>query len=531
MSMRPARFRCERGFTLVEVVAAGFVLVIGVLGTIALVDGAVLRTLSTKQREGATTLTRELVEEVRSVPYGQLADNTVVSKLQAQPGLADANLGSGGWTVKRRGTSYAVSARTCSVDDPKDGVGANEGAGFCQISTDSSSCGGSVSAGGAVGGAGNSVTLCLNLGGTSVSTLCGTVGTGGSGTIGGVPGGIGTGGSASVCGSNTALDSNPDDYKLVLFDVSWNSGAKRVKQATVVANPGQGAGPAVKALVAVGLTNDTITSAGTSYSFNATTSLTPSSVQWSIDGAIQGRATGTGTAWTFNWDTSGVVDGSYVIGARAYDANGQSGISATRTITINRGPPAAPTGFVAGRNGEAMDFEWDGSPDRDVAGYKVFQKVSSGSDQVLCDLTASTDCIDTSPPSIDPIDVYVVAYDHDTAGNLRAGTPSAVRRVTSVNQAPYAPASLGASSTGGSTILTWAVPDPADPDSGDSIQFYRVYRDGHSYNDRYDEATCPSSSSTCAWTDTHTSGSQHTYYVTSVDGQLAESVAAGPVTR
>jgi Tfp pilus assembly protein PilV len=513
----------------VEVTVASFVLLVGVLGAMSLLDVASVHTGLTKQREGATALGRELVEEVRAVPYGRLNANTVAPSLQAQPGLADSNTGGGGWSVNRRGTSYSIDARTCTVDDPKDGVGANETGDFCRIDT-SASCNDAIAASGGAGSGTTDVRLCLTLGGTTISTLCGALQTGATGTIGGVVGGIGAGGSASVCGSTTTLDANPDDYKLVLFTVSWANGGHRVKNATVVPNPGQGAGPAVKSLVAIGLTGDVITGVATSQSFSLTTSVAPASVQWSIDGAIQGSATGIGTAWTFVWPTGGLVDGSYVVGARAFDQTGQAGIAATRTVTINRGPPPAPTGFVAGRNGTALEFEWDGNRARDIAGYKVFQKVTGGTDVVLCDLASDTSCVDTTPPSTDPLDAYVVAYDRDsTTGELRAGAQSSVVTVTSSNRAPFAPRLLTASSSGPSTILNWLAPIPADPDLGDTIAFYRVYRDGTTVADRYDKATC--SGVTCSWTDTRTEGGSHTYRVTAVDDNLAESPFAGPVTR
>src|SRR6266511_1020586 len=200
---RMARRLTDRsGFTLVEVMAAALVLVVGVLGALAMLDGATLRAVATKQREAASNLTRELVEEVRAVPYGELNDNTIVSGLQSQPGLADSNPGGGGWSVNRRGTSYTVDARTCTVDDPKDGIGANEGTDFCKVDT-SSGCAGSISASGGGSAGSTDVKLCLSLGGTTISTLCGALQTGSTTTIGGVVGGIGAGGSASVCGSST----------------------------------------------------------------------------------------------------------------------------------------------------------------------------------------------------------------------------------------------------------------------------------------------------------------------------------------
>jgi hypothetical protein len=317
-----------------------------VLGALTLFEAMSVRTLANKQREGANSLARQLVEQVRAVPYGQLNDNSIEQRMQALPGLSDSNDGDAGWQVKR-GTTYTVTARTCTVDDPKDGVGANVGTDYCRVST-GSGCQSTIDVSGQASTPTTDVRLCLSLGGETVSTLCGAVGTSASGTIGGVAGGIGSNGSANVCNSSTRLDDNPNDYKLALFVVTWNDGQHRDRQATVIPNPGEGAGPAITSLT------QTATTTG-SMSFSAATTTDAASVQWSIDGSIQGRATLVGTAASFTWTfPSDLVDGTYIVGARAYDASGASGIARTLTVTINRGKPKIVTGFVAGRNGSIM---------------------------------------------------------------------------------------------------------------------------------------------------------------------------------
>ena len=67
-----------------------------------------------------------------------------------------------------------------------------------------------------------------------------------------------------------------------------------------------------------------------------------------------------------------------------------------------------------------------------------------------------------------------------------------------------------------------------DPDAGGSIDFYRIYRDGQLYGDRYDRTSLGTETT---WTDTRTDGIQHDYSITAVDDQLAESTILGPVTR
>jgi len=127
-----------------------------------------------------------------------------------------------------------------------------------------------------------------------------------------------------------------------------------------------------------------------------------------------------------------------------------------------------------------------------------------------------------------PIQYFIVAVDHDNASpaQLREGDHSANITVTSANQPPNPPTNLAASPSNGSTVLAWTAPTTSDPD-GDPIAFYRIYRDGSTYANRYDRT--PGAQST--YTDTSTGGVPHTYYITAVDSQLAESTLVGPVTR
>src|SRR3954447_22832277 len=85
---QPGR-RSQAGFTLVEVTVAAFVMVVGLLGTIAMLDNANLTTASTKAREQGIALQRELVEAARSTPYDDLVPNGVVPAIQSHSDLAD----------------------------------------------------------------------------------------------------------------------------------------------------------------------------------------------------------------------------------------------------------------------------------------------------------------------------------------------------------------------------------------------------------------------------------------------------------
>ncbi len=83
----------ERGFTLVEVLAAMSVLLVGVTATLTLILAAEARTASTKAREGGVNLQRELVEASRSIPYAQLT-----------PGASSPSSSAwAGWRTRTRG--------------------------------------------------------------------------------------------------------------------------------------------------------------------------------------------------------------------------------------------------------------------------------------------------------------------------------------------------------------------------------------------------------------------------------------------
>jgi hypothetical protein len=320
-------------------------------------------------------------------------------------------------------------------------------------------------------------------------------------------------------------DYNPDDYKMISIDIRWAgpNGHGHAEQRSLVNNPGNAAGPGVAALTS--LAGTTITSPVSSVSFSLTTNATPTTVGWSVDGAPQGSAGGSGMSWNFSWPIDNLHDGIYQVSARAFDSTGLSGASRSATMTLNRYSPQAPTGVGAGRNGSGVELEWLANPERDVVGYRVYR--TSPGENLVCESTTRTNCQDTNPPSDAGVTYAVAALDRDPAGNLREGTRSIQVTVTLGNRPPNAPTGLTGTKANGGTTLSWHAASPADPDAGDSIAFYRIYRDGQSYDARYDRT---GSGTDTTYTDGRAGSTQHTYYVTAVDGQLAESVVAGPVT-
>ncbi len=123
----------EAGFSLVELLVAIFVLLVGVLGTVALVDGANRTTSENRSREAATNITREMIEDARSIPYGSLDAASIASRLATMSnGTVQAD---GTVAYVRRGVTYTATPSLCYFDDPKDGYGSHAGASYCNSET------------------------------------------------------------------------------------------------------------------------------------------------------------------------------------------------------------------------------------------------------------------------------------------------------------------------------------------------------------------------------------------------------------
>src|SRR3712207_6783291 len=117
VSMTPRPLRAEAGFTLIEVLVALTLLVVGVLGSLVVFDRANRQTVDNRAREGATNLARELTEATRGIQYDRIATETLPGVLGDQPGLEDADAANPAYQVERRGIVYAVTASACVMDD------------------------------------------------------------------------------------------------------------------------------------------------------------------------------------------------------------------------------------------------------------------------------------------------------------------------------------------------------------------------------------------------------------------------------
>ena len=516
------------GFTLVEVLVATMVLTIGVLGAASMLGVANRSTSTTAARTGAINVARRVAEAARGVPARTLQNGSLVATLAAAaPDLPDADPGDSAWTVAWRGVTYAVTASTCTQDDPADGTAP-------AAQKDSSYC--------------------------------------------------------ASTGAVTA-DAQPADAQQVAIAVTYagrDGSARRVR--TVMQVP-VGANGAMPAVTSVAMTSPAACSTGCSITSQATTNVAlaatttnfPARVTWLVDGnpvavcpPTSTGCNGSGNAWTFSWSlrapvketNSGSVnyqkciagdytyDGVLGVGARGEDANGLTAGPTSLTVSLNRCAPIPVAGINAtGRDGNIgpVDVAWYPSTEGDVLGYRVYRGTSlttmtpvcpaSVSAGQLIPIDADSSCTDTSPPNYSKNAVLyyaVTALDRDPAGALREGAVSWVN-VNTGNNAPNAPTGLSVVSGVAGRTVSWTVPGTLDPDSGDTIDSFRIYRRTGAASgqptvaDRLDVdalaqlCTGTTGGSSCSYVDATAFGPS-TYWVTSVDTHLRESAATGPKT-
>jgi prepilin-type N-terminal cleavage/methylation domain-containing protein len=477
----------REGFTLIEVLAAMFILLIGVLGALAIIDRANAATVTTRSREAAVNVARELTEAARSVPYANLTPASVEAQIQALPGLADDGAPAG-WTIRRRGFTFTATATVCTFDDARDGGGDHAAGSFC----------------------------------------------------------------ADSAALSATPDRNPEDYRRVRVEVRWTAGGvdREVHQTLLINNPGSAGAPAVRTLeiepgtAAIAPATNQVIATTQTLRFRLTTSSRPATLHWLLDGASQEPITdGANLAWRFQWElgpygTGGtpdpdgsVVDGTYVVSAEAFDTYGVAGPSRSLTVSLNRSEADKVTGVAGGRTGDSatpadqvVDIEWLPSRERDIVGYTVERLDAAGNRVEVCARQDRTSCIDPDPPVEDGLRYYVYAWDSNHVdGQPRKGPEASDELVVRLsNREPFAP--LPATATlqaDGSVLLGWLRPIPEDPDPGDSIAFYRIYRDGTGYDARY--AVWNDPGATAQFVDGNTGGTAHEYWITAVDENFAES--------
>jgi prepilin-type N-terminal cleavage/methylation domain-containing protein len=490
MRMRLPIASDERGYTLVELLVAVMVLVIGMLGAFTLVDGANKTTVTNNARTGATNLAREILEDARSVDYDSLTPTAILPTLRAKQGDTATTLP---WIVSRRGIEYTVTTDVCTFDDPKDNVAASPPANVC-------------------------------LPQAPVPATAGTL----------------------------AAENQPDDFRRVTVTLTWNTGggAKTLALVSLINNPAGGLGPRITLFTAPP-DNAAQVTAGTSATFPTTTT-SAGSVHWNSDGTPNGAGDSTGgpTGWTTTWSLGSpalainppltgswppqyspatVLDGSYTVTAQAFDTLGIAGDARVAVLPLNRSLPTTVVGFEAGRNSYqgSVDFQWNPSPERDITGYRVYNAgpdntLGNGNDTLVCSAATvnTTSCSDPSPPVGMP-SYFVVARDRtnlvDNSSTPRESPYATVATVLLVPvPAPLVPLTLAGTPdpSTGNPALTWTHASPA------GVRFFRIYRDSCcSVADRYGATA----GNALSWTDPKPGTANRKYWVTAVGPTLNES--------
>lgn len=235
----------EQGFTIVEVIVAMVIMLVGVLGTLVLIEGSMASTSRTTAREQGTNLARDLVERSRQADYASVTMDLAPATLRATlPASDNASALTGStFSVKRRNVVYTVRIFACSIDDPTDGAGVGN-ATFCARPTSTTPAEPPAPAAAA---AVNVLGVQVALGGGLLSTVCHAVGTD-TALLNQLTSAVSTVTPISVCpaGAGTTgavpYDSDPDDLRRVRMDVTWSSGGSpgEVSQTTLLTNPRSG---------------------------------------------------------------------------------------------------------------------------------------------------------------------------------------------------------------------------------------------------------------------------------------------------
>jgi prepilin-type N-terminal cleavage/methylation domain-containing protein len=475
------RLRDQSGFSLIEVMIAALIIMVGAGAAFSLIDSANRAVSSNSARIGATNLSRELTEYARGTDYDLLQPDQVVAALRKHPTIEGA-INGGTWEIQRRGVTYSIATSACTFDDPKDGLSATAPPNPCPAA-------------------------------------------------------------AAVAGAPSEV--NPDDFRKVTFDVTWTARGRSGKatQSALIVNPNGGLGPRVTDFTQLE-TQVTANSVQWGGGLNILKSTPAAAVHWTTDDLSSGDAAGGPTDWGFTWDLGTrfsttapwVRDGIYTVQAQAFDSRGVPGEAKLVTVHVNRGAPGQVTGLVGGYNasGNVVDLRWNRYDERDLQGYVVIRN-SDGTQ--VCPATGAlqqgVSCTDLDPQpaagstySVYAADCLDLKLSLDCA---RRGTPGAVtpliRPATGdAGQAPEQPTGLTASVVDGKPTLTWTAP-AAGPNG--PIRFYRIYRDtGTTLADRYDETV----TSATNYTDPNPGDTTaHQYWITAVDQNFNESVPSDPV--
>lgn len=459
--------RSDDGFTLVEVLIASLVLVIGMLGVLTLLTGSLQTTKANTERVGATNLARRLIEQTKTLAYADMAGSVVAARLQS-----GGDLGSGSpWRFVGRGVTYTITSTSCTYDDPTDGLASPAPEGVCLPQP---------TAGGADSNGDDfrRTTFRIEWAKAGVSETTSVAQT----TLVGNPaGGIGP----RIASFTPVAQTITAGVSSVVVD--WTTTMAQSLRWSV--NDGASGG-----------------SSSGSTSFRTT---------WAIG------STGSGL-------DSEILDGSYQISAQPFDDRGIAGEVKRADVVLNRREPYAPQDFAGGQDTrlDIVDLQWSANRERDILGYRV-ERTGPTEDVQVCPLPsegamlapATTSCADFSAPSL-PATYRLVAIDRAADNRSRDGD-RATLSVPAAEPRPAVPGALAVESGAGGPRLSWTAP------AGGGASFYRIYRDGSAvgYADRYDRT----SDDATTYTDAGAGAGSHAYWVTAVSSSFNESLPIGPV--
>jgi Tfp pilus assembly protein PilV len=424
------RLACDRGFTLVELLVASVVLIVGMLGVLVLLTGALQMTATNNERVGATNLARELVEATRSLDYADMTGSRVQTRLQAR------GLGSGSpWVIERRYAHYTVAAVSCTYDSPTDGLAAVAPDGVCLPRP-------AGTVGDANGDDFRRTTFSISWagGGTSRPVSQTTLVVNPSGGLG--PRILGASPIAQTITSN-----------LTEAQVVWTTTTARTLRWTV--DDGKSSG--------------------------AVTGSTAFTTQWALGSPGSGSEVLDGS-----YEITGQPFDDRDVAGEAKRVN----VVINRRLPY--APPSLAGGHDT-RVDDWVDLEWGRSRERDVLGYRASWAgtdgaAGTGDDEQVCPAAgdgwmldpAVTSCTDFSPPA-GAATYYVAAVDRAPDNALREGDRRTLA-ITAPTPRPSPPIGLVSSTVAGEPTLVWLPPLTG------GVSFYRIYRD----DERYDRTSAGS---------------------------------------
>ena len=279
------RLNQERGFTIVEMMVAVVVLLVGALGTLAMLDTANKRSRGASDRQNGTAVARQVVEAAKSVPYRDVAPGSIVSTLRQDAAIA--GISASPWRIERDNTVFTIQVEVCWLDEPADGLGSRAPGNFC------------------------------------CRLRCRRNG-------------------------RRQLDRPQARHRRDVVGQRRRGGQREAGDAGLRARGNRrarrGRRSSWSALPAAPITDPMATSA----SFAVTTNEDAAAVVWSLDGAQQDTAAGSNKDWTFTWQLP-PVDGAYDVSAQAFDSEGLGGEVRSATIFVNRFTPSALGNMEAAR--------------------------------------------------------------------------------------------------------------------------------------------------------------------------------------